>query len=692
VDYNKYGAAFLVENMIHGKTEYNADSTLVNAANADYTKWAGYVDDYSDAGRIQWSVSKSVPAGQFNSTHLCVEGSGGYCWARATYYNNNYNSGGYDGHHFDFYTLSDPEPSTLIIFTNPNGTTFQIRRECGNVIGSAGALQELGWNLLGRTLVNDDSGYATTTTLYAGQGTVFTNQLENTGASNANTTWTVQYCYDACSGYSNLTSGTDSSVVKGVTWKTEYLWNFTAPANTTHTKVCARIAYSNGAGPGTATEYASPACATIIPLQSTCNGVVINPTLLGTTDSYTVTGSINTNGGQPGAQQVQWGSGFYITVTGPSVNIANYDVTPVTVGGSAADTGTGTLVASINPSGTGDAGTYSVTYGITGPVGAVDCSGSFTVAYRPYVSVLGGDVSAGAGFGGSCTSNSSNVNSWNLNTANTPNYYGGGSEIGAWASGNITNFVSGIGLAGGAASNNGYGLSFSNTTNTGGAGHGGGYGTNAVPCMYDYYGNKPASLLTLSTGSLTSFTSPTNITSGSYNAPTDGSGTYTMGNGTDMTLGQDPAGNGKQIDVYVNGNLYIKSNIKYSYTSLYQLPHINFYVKGSIFIDPNVTELHGVYIAQKTSGVVGGYLNTCAPGATFAAQSYATCNKQLKVVGAVAAENGLRLTRTFGNLATATGASNQPAEIFQYSPEMWLTQTLDKGYQYQSYTSLTPVL
>jgi hypothetical protein len=165
-----------------------------------------------------------------------------------------------------------------------------------------------------------------------------------------------------------------------------------------------------------------------------------------------------------------------------------------------------------------------------------------------------------------------------------------------------------------------------------------------------------------------------------------------MGNGTDMTLGQDPAGNGKQIDVYVNGNLYIKSNIKYSYTSLYQLPHINFYVKGSIFIDPNVTELHGVYIAQKTSGVVGGYLNTCAPGATFAAQSYATCNKQLKVVGAVAAENGLRLTRTFGNLATATGASNQPAEIFQYSPEMWLTQTLDKGYQYQSYTSLTPVL
>ena len=671
-DYNKYGAAFLVENMIHGKTEYSANAALVTAALNDYTKWAGYVDDYSAAGRINWSLSKTVAAGNYNSTHLCIEGSGGYCWARATYYDNNYNSGGYDGKHFDYYTLSDDEPSTLIIFTNPNGTTFQIRRECGNVIGSAGPLVDLGWNLNGRTT-------ATKTSIYAGGYFDFDSQLQNTGASAATTTWTVTWCYDACTSWTTHASGSDT-IPKGGAWVDENPWPWPVSPSNPHTKVCARISYTNGSGPGTATETATPVCVTIIPLQSTCAGVVVNPALIGTNDSYSVSATVTTSGGTAEAQDISDTSNFYITVNGPNVSINNTDVTPVTVGA-------GTLAASINPPPTGESGNYTVTYGITGAAGAVDCTGSFSVVYRPYFSVLGGDVTAGSGFGSSCSGTAATINSWNSNTSTTPNYYGSGTEIAAWATSGITNFVSGIGLSGGAASNSGYGLSLSNTVGVGGAGHGGNFGANAVPCMYDYYGNKPGTTASVGTTNLTAMT----LGSGDYTAPVDGSGTFTLGGSGDITVAQDAAGNGKQISIYVAGNLYIKSNIKYSYANINQIPRLNLYVQGNIYIDPNVTEIHGVYMAQKSSSG-GGTINTCNPGTVAAPQPYATCNKQLKIVGAMAADVKIRLVRTYGNLSATPGAPAEPAEIFQYSPELWMAQTVTPGFNYQSYSNLAPIL
>jgi hypothetical protein len=151
-------------------------------------------------------------------------------------------------------------------------------------------------------------------------------------------------------------------------------------------------------------------------------------------------------------------------------------------------------------------------------------------------------------------------------------------------------------------------------------------------------------------------------------------------------------GNGKQISIYVNGNLYIKSNIKYDYSSLGQIPRLDIIVQGNIYIDPQVTELHGVYVAQKISGTNGGYLYTCEPGAVTTAQPYSTCNTQLKVFGSVAAENGVLLERTYGNLASAPGVSDQPAEIFQYTPELWLSAPPAPDFPYNSYSNLPPVL
>jgi len=205
-----------------------------------------------------------------------------------------------------------------------------------------------------------------------------------------------------------------------------------------------------------------------------------------------------------------------------------------------------------------------------------------------------------------------------------------------------------------------------------------------VPCLYDAYGNKPGGLSAPPSTTITAIGG-----SGTYS----GTGNYTLGSGAgDITVGQDGTGAGIQYTVYINGNLYIHNNVKYSYSNVAGIPRVNFYVKGNIYVDPGVTELHGVYVAQKISGTTGGYVTTCATGFSTAIQSYATCNKKLTFVGAVEAENGMILNRTYGNLAAAPGVTNEPAETFQYSPELWMSAPAGSGFNYQAYTSLPPVL
>lgn len=325
------------------------------------------------------------------------------------------------------------------------------------------------------------------------------------------------------------------------------------------------------------------------------------------------------------------------------------------------------------------AGTYNVTWSYYGK-GGCGAAGQ-QAAYVPYFGVFGGDAAAGPGFGGGCTETTAQIKSWNLNKDFTPNYYGAGSEIGAWATGSLTNFVSGMGLSPDIATTKGYGLSFANTVNTSADNYGGDFGSNAVPCQPDYYATKPAG-----TTPLASTVGDLNYPSGAYEASVDAFKNFTVGTGGDVVLG-----NGQQLTIYVEGNLYIKSNIKYVYGSLAEIPQVSFYVKGDIYIDPDVTEIHGVYIAQK-NGASGGAITTCSSAGSLLPLPYNTCSKQLKIVGAMAAGSTIRMNRTYGNLIAAGGVSDQPAELFQYTPELWLVEPKDGGFTYQSYTGLPPVL
>jgi hypothetical protein len=341
------------------------------------------------------------------------------------------------------------------------------------------------------------------------------------------------------------------------------------------------------------------------------------------------------------------------------------------------------------------AGNYSVSWSYFGKGGCGDAS---KAGYTPFFGVMSGDIAAGAGFGsGSCAEGNADIQSWNKNIAALPNYFGAGSSIGAWATGDITNFVSGMGLNGGVMAQSGHGLSFANASNGEGntpPNYGGGFGSNSIACVNDYYGNASGAALgsgTTGTFAASDIPAAAGVYSFNANAGKTAGFTLTLGSaaaGADMTIPQ-----GYTFNLYVYGNVYIKNNVKYGAYALTTVPRFNLYVDGNIYIDPAVTELHGVYMAQKSTSLPGN-ITTCADSVSATTEPYSACTNKLLVVGAMAAQGQLRLTRTHGNLVAVPAASvaAEPAETFQYSPEMWLNAPPLTGLRVKAYTSLPPVL
>jgi hypothetical protein len=359
---------------------------------------------------------------------------------------------------------------------------------------------------------------------------------------------------------------------------------------------------------------------------------------------------------------------FSIKVTGPGLGAG----TPYTAGPNASAPSAGHIYSSDVSFTPPLPGTYTVTWSYYGA--SSGCTTTSDVGFAPYFSVQGGDIAAGPGIGANCLTRTADITALN---AGSPSYAGAGSEVGAWASGTLTNFVSGLGLDGGAAVQAGSGLAFANTGSLGSGNYGGGYGQ--MSCVTNYYAKAP--------------------TNGGTPWPgfggIGGTGTHDYSVTTSLlTLSNGPAlAPDTTVNLYVKGDVYINSDITYANYTLGHAPRFNLYVSGNIYIDRNVGELHGVYVAQV--GASGsGNIDTCVKlsGATVVTSlPYGECKKDLTVVGSVISEGKLQLTRTFGNIVAAPGAPAAPAESFRYSPELWLTSG-NASLDTQAYTSLPPVL
>lgn len=303
------------------------------------------------------------------------------------------------------------------------------------------------------------------------------------------------------------------------------------------------------------------------------------------------------------------------------------------------------------------------------------------VASKPYVKVFGGDVSVGGGVEtapDTCTSNpNASIVSWNeQRAAGSP---GAGTQFAAYALSAITDFAT-------AQVNNGAAtpataLSFANTsTDAWNNNFGGNFGS--APCIKDYYGQKPASTQPLS-------------------ALAHGSGVYSAsGNQTFTSATLNP---GDKWIVYVDGNVYISSSIQYSGPwNASNVPLLQVVVRGNIYIDGSVSQLDGIYIAQKDSSGGGGKIYTCGtasgPWSTTDVNYYNACNHRLTVNGAFIADS-ISLLRTTGTVNQSTvsenSATSKAAEVFNYGPAAWLSQppqNVGNTDDYDAITSLPPVL
>ncbi|MDB5175874.1 MAG: hypothetical protein JWM81_732 [Candidatus Saccharibacteria bacterium] len=174
---------------------------------------------------------------------------------------------------------------------------------------------------------------------------------------------------------------------------------------------------------------------------------------------------------------------------------------------------------------------------------------------------------------------------------------------------------------------------------------------------------------------------------------------------------------GARISLFVKGNVIIKNNIQFANSSwpLDKVPSFYIVAEGNIYIDANVTQLDGVFIAQGKTG--NGLIDTCSNDSTMYATGFGSplptvCNKQLTVNGGMIADT-VNLNRTFGSLRYSTSGENKTflpvvrscgssgssadcaAEIFNATPEMYLTEpniTVPGKNKYDYITSLSPIL
>jgi hypothetical protein len=429
-----------------------------------------------------------------------------------------------------------------------------------------------------------------------------------------------------------------------------------------------------------------------------CGNISSQPNEIQPGAAFTVTVNDNYSGGTPEY------TAFKMSV--PSVGFTTSNGTPITRNTSALTYTTPTIHAP--PA----AGLLPVTWQLYDGTTVVGppCNGDITITDLPYFSTYGSDVSSGGDFN-ACTNSGGLLGGWyDGSTA----YAGASTLFAALATGLISGFASGQNTATGPPTSVANNLTFANTTGSSGTVYSTNYGGKDAQAHCLFTPEQPA--LTATDGSSTM-----NIGSTPLN---DGSHSY-RGN-VQLNGGTVPLG--KNIGLYVSGNVYITSNIIYgtgaggvwtiNSDDTANVPSFTLVdTGGNIYIAPGVSELDGIYVAETVNGH-GGTIYTCGQNTAgsftpmAAADLYSSCNSQLSIYGSFIADQ-VNLMRTFGTLGNATATesprgsrhsctngTSEPvcaSEVFDFSPELYLSSpqiqlTNNGDPSYDSATSLPPVL
>ncbi len=365
---------------------------------------------------------------------------------------------------------------------------------------------------------------------------------------------------------------------------------------------------------------------------------------------------------------------------------------------------------------------YPVSASILGGQRSITCSDTYQIATKPYLRVYGNDVAAGGAFKRECSINdvpnqkatiltrAKVINPWDQDSNGPENWAGGATQFAAFALGEIVEFSS-AGMHSPRENTKGRSWTTPVTDLTFGN-----FNPNHVPSYsIKNYVNNPTALTYILNGDKV-------INYGGRGGVVNCMPDFfaqAAASGEPVTQGlfyASPAppssrtiGTGQHIAEYVNGPVVIRSNIAFSgastnWASLNSIPSYFLIVRGNIYIQPNVTQLDGVYIAQPVAGVANsGRIITCANGqASFSATTlYSACNTKLTINGAFIAKQ-VKFRRTKGTLKNATpneaASSTNIAEVFNFRPELYVAPLppsliRTEGYdKYDFITSLPPIL
>ena len=400
------------------------------------------------------------------------------------------------------------------------------------------------------------------------------------------------------------------------------------------------------------------------------------------TSQTTVTVTNNVGVTPPGNQ-------MRLQITAPSGGRTVYDHTEASTGSGGASSATFDPIPPLNAG----VGMYTATWTLTSSAPGLSktCSAQFPVVDLPYLNVYGGDVSVGAspvvsGTGPQCSSSNSNAGIFSWNNY-TNSFSGAGAQYAVQALATIEGFASAQDPTGGSGIRP-PDLSLANT----------GAGVNANPTS-DFFGG--------SFGAVT----------GDCDFTTDLSPTVTTSGNTTIGATVLRPGTPNQTIVYyvTGGDVYLSGNIQYDgnsggtgnprWNDPTQIPYFKLVVVGgNIYVGQGVTQLDGIYVAEPNAVGTGGVIYTCAhgngnewkPNNEYNAGYYSACGNQLTINGSFVAKQ-VQFLRTGGSLGQAatgdTATSSKAAEVFHYTPELWLPRggiPNDNGYK--AITGLPPIL
>ncbi len=318
-------------------------------------------------------------------------------------------------------------------------------------------------------------------------------------------------------------------------------------------------------------------------------------------------------------------------------------------------------------------GPYTVAATVSGQADGSSVSNTCTTtinrANLPYLKTYGADVWAGGSYNASaCATDGGGI--YTYSNGSGTNAKGSSGQLGVMALLDIKGFYSSS-LKGSGTTTPIKGSTFSNTAGNGT--YGGAFGGKAA-CMPDYYTRTQDT--TISAQSIMA-------SSVSFSA---GKSRYTLSG--PLTINALSVLAGSQVAVYVDGDVYIKGNITYGTgaNTQDQLPYLAIIATGNIYIDPTVTRIDGLLIAQPkdltTTNPTDGRIYTCAPNGVAPSDTdlYTKCSSQLVINGALVAQQ-VKFMRTFKSLKDsspvetpnfATGEFTNAAEVINYTPEMYL--------------------